>query len=229
MILELDHIYKDYIQGSMVVPVLKDVTLHVEEGEYVAIMGPSGSGKSTLMNIIGCLDKPTKGEYKLDGMDVLLQKDNDLADVRLKMLGFVFQTFQLLPRQTALENVALPLIYAGVSKKERNRQAAEALEKVGLGDRMNFVPNQLSGGQKQRVAIARAMVNKPKILLADEPTGALDSKSGKQVMELFTQLNEEGVTVIMITHDREIARHARRVVDIFDGEISERTGEEVSL
>ena len=175
----------------MVVPVLKDVTLHVEEGEYVAIMGPSGSGKSTLMNIIGCLDKPTKGEYKLDGMDVLLQKDNDLADVRLKMLGFVFQTFQLLPRQTALENVALPLIYAGVSKKERNRLAAEALEKVGLGDRMNFVPNQLSGGQKQRVAIARAMVNKPKILLADEPTGALDSKSGKQVMELFAQLNEE--------------------------------------
>jgi putative ABC transport system ATP-binding protein len=229
VILELDHIYKDYIQGSMVVPVLKDVTLHVEEGEYVAIMGPSGSGKSTLMNIIGCLDKPTKGEYKLDGMDVLLQKDNDLADVRLKMLGFVFQTFQLLPRQTALENVALPLIYAGVSKKERNRLAAEALEKVGLGDRMNFVPNQLSGGQKQRVAIARAMVNKPKILLADEPTGALDSKSGKQVMELFAQLNEEGVTVIMITHDREIARHARRVVDIFDGEISERTGEEVSL
>ena len=229
MILELDHIYKDYIQGSMVVPVLKDVTLHVEEGEYVAIMGPSGSGKSTLMNIIGCLDKPTKGDFKLDGMDVLLQKDNDLADVRLKMLGFVFQTFQLLPRQTALENVALPLIYAGVSKKERNRLAAEALEKVGLGDRMNFVPNQLSGGQKQRVAIARAMVNKPKILLADEPTGALDSKSGKQVMELFAQLNEEGVTVIMITHDREIARHARRVVDIFDGEISERTGEEVSL
>ncbi len=229
MILELDHIYKDYIQGSMVVPVLKDVTLHVEEGEYVAIMGPSGSGKSTLMNIIGCLDKPTKGEYRLDGMDILVQKDNDLADIRLKKLGFVFQTFQLLPRQTALENVALPLIYAGVPKKERNRLAAEALEKVGLADRMSFIPNQLSGGQKQRVAIARAMVNKPKILLADEPTGALDSKSGKQVMELFEQLNAEGVTVIMITHDREIARHARRVVDIFDGEISERTEEEVSL
>ncbi len=229
MILELDHIYKDYIQGSMVVPVLKDVTLHVEEGEYVAIMGPSGSGKSTLMNIIGCLDKPTKGEYHLDGMDILVQKDNDLADIRLKKLGFVFQTFQLLPRQTALENVALPLIYAGVPKKERNRLAAEALEKVGLADRMSFIPNQLSGGQKQRVAIARAMVNKPKILLADEPTGALDSKSGKQVMELFEQLNAEGVTVIMITHDREIARHARRVVDIFDGEISERTEEEVSL
>ena len=229
MILELDHIYKDYMQGSMVVPVLKDVTLHVEEGEYVAIMGPSGSGKSTLMNIIGCLDKPTKGEYSLDGVNILHQKDNDLADVRLNKLGFVFQTFQLLPRQTALENVALPLVYAGVSKKERNQRAAEALDRVGLSDRVSFVPNQLSGGQKQRVAIARAMVNRPKILLADEPTGALDSKSGKQVMELFEKLNAEGVTIIMITHGREIARHARRVVDIFDGEISELTKEEVTL
>lgn len=229
MILELNHIYKDYVQGSMVVPVLKDVTLHVEEGEYVAIMGPSGSGKSTLMNIVGCLDLPTKGEYRLDGVDVLLQKENELADIRLNKIGFVFQTFQLLPRQTALENVALPLIYAGISKKERNRLAAEALDRVGLSDRLSFVPNQLSGGQKQRVAIARAMVNKPKILLADEPTGALDSKSGKQVMELFAQLNEEGVTVIMITHDGEIARHAGRTVDIFDGEISERTQEEVTL
>ena len=229
MILELNHIYKDYVQGSMVVPVLKDVTLHVEEGEYVAIMGPSGSGKSTLMNIVGCLDLPTKGEYKLDGVDVLLQKENELADIRLNKIGFVFQTFQLLPRQTALENVALPLIYAGISKKERNRLAAEALDRVGLSDRLSFVPNQLSGGQKQRVAIARAMVNKPKILLADEPTGALDSKSGKQVMALFAKLNEEGVTVIMITHDGEIARHAGRTVDIFDGEISERTQEEVTL
>ncbi len=229
MILELSHIYKDYVQGSMVVPVLKDVTLHVEEGEYVAIMGPSGSGKSTLMNIVGCLDLPTKGEYRLDGVDVLLQKENELADIRLNKIGFVFQTFQLLPRQTALENVALPLIYAGISKKERNRLAAEALDRVGLSDRLSFVPNQLSGGQKQRVAIARAMVNKPKILLADEPTGALDSKSGKQVMELFAKLNEEGVTVIMITHDGEIARHAGRTVDIFDGEISERTQEEVTL
>ncbi len=209
MILELNHIYKDYVQGSMVVPVLKDVTLHVEEGEYVAIMGPSGSGKSTLMNIVGCLDLPTKGEYRLDGVDVLLQKENELADIRLNKIGFVFQTFQLLPRQTALENVALPLIYAGISKKERNRLAAEALDRVGLSDRLSFVPNQLSGGQKQRVAIARAMVNKPKILLADEPTGALDSKSGKQVMELFAQLNEEGVTVIMITHDSEIARQGQ--------------------
>ncbi len=229
MILQLDHIYKDYQQGSMVVPVLKDVTLHVEEGEYVAIMGPSGSGKSTLMNIIGCLDKPTSGEYRLAGEDVLTRKDNELADVRLKMLGFVFQTFQLLPRQTALENVALPLIYAGVPKKERIRRASEALERVGLSDRVNFVPNQLSGGQKQRVAIARAMVNQPKILLADEPTGALDSKSGEQVMELFQKLNDEGVTVIMITHDKEIAEHAERIVDIFDGEISERGKEEVSL
>ena len=229
MILELNHIYKDYIQGSMVVPVLKDVTLNVENGEYVAIMGPSGSGKSTLMNIIGCLDKPTKGTFKLDGEDVLGEKDSDLANVRLKKLGFVFQTFQLLPRQTALENVALPLIYAGISKKERNKMAAEALDRVGLSDRLEFVPNQLSGGQKQRVAIARAMVNRPKILLADEPTGALDSKSGRQVMELFEKLNQEGVTVIMITHDREIAKNARRIVDIFDGEISERTKEEVSL
>lgn len=229
MILELNHIYKDYIQGSMVVPVLKDVTLHVEEGEYVAIMGPSGSGKSTLMNIIGCLDKPTKGEFRLDGEDVLKEKDNELAEVRLRKLGFVFQTFQLLPRQTALENVALPLVYAGVSKKERARMASEALDRVGLSDRMAFVPNQLSGGQKQRVAIARAMVNHPKILLADEPTGALDSKSGRQVMGLFKKLNEEGVTVIMITHDREIAKNARRVVDIFDGEISERTEQEESL
>ena len=229
MILELNHIYKDYVQGSMVVPVLKDVTLHVEEGEYVAIMGPYGNGKSTFMNIVGCLDLPTKCEYRLDGVDVLLQKENELADIRLNKIGFVFQTFQLLPRQTALENVALPLIYAGISKKERNRLAAEALDRVGLSDRLSFVPNQLSGGQKQRVAIARAMVNKPKILLADEPTGALDSKSGKQVMELFAQLNEEGVTVIMITHDSEIARHAGRTVDIFDGEISERTQEEVTL
>ncbi|MEE0418452.1 MAG: ABC transporter ATP-binding protein [Lachnospiraceae bacterium] len=229
MILELDHIYKDYIQGSMVVPVLKDVTLHVEEGEYVAIMGPSGSGKSTLMNIIGCLDRPTQGTYSLDGMDVLAEKDGDLAEVRLRKLGFVFQTFQLLPRQSALENVALPLIYAGIPKKERNKKAAEALDRVGLSDRLEFVPNQLSGGQKQRVAIARAMVNHPKILLADEPTGALDSKSGKQVMELFKSLNEDGVTVIMITHDRAIAGNAKRIVDIFDGEISEHKEQEVSL
>ena len=218
MILQLDNIYKDYLTGKMVVPVLKDVCLHVEEGEYVAIMGPSGSGKSTLMNIIGCLDEPTSGTFLLNGKNVLGLSDNEVANERLHNIGFVFQTFQLLGRQTALENVAL---YAGVSKKERTRRAAEALEKVGLGDRMEFLPTQLSGGQKQRVAIARAMVNNPKILLADEPTGALDSKSSIQVMELFQKLNDEGVTVVMITHDSDVARHAKRVVYIFDGELSE--------
>ena len=229
MILELSHIYKDYFPGNMVVPVLKDINLNVEEGEYLAIMGPSGSGKSTLMNIIGCLDKPTKGEFHLDGVNILGMKDNDLADIRLNKLGFVFQTFQLLPKQTALENVALPLIYAGVSKRERLKRAAAALDKVGLSERMEFEPNQLSGGQKQRVAIARAMVNNPRILLADEPTGALDSKSSSQVMDLFTKLNQEGVTVIMITHDSHVAGFAKRVVDIFDGEISERSPQEVTL
>ena len=229
MILEMHHIYKDYYPGNIVVPVLKDVNLNVEEGEYLAIMGPSGSGKSTLMNIIGCLDKPTKGDFKLDGLDILNLSENALADVRLKKLGFVFQNFQLLPRQTAVENVALPLIYAGVGKRERLKRAAAALDKGGLSDRINFVPNQLSGGQKQRVAIARAMVNQPKILLADEPTGALDSKSSAQVMDLFTTLNQEGVTVIMITHDSHVAGFAKRRVDIFDGEISEYKPQEVTL
>lgn len=229
MILEMHHIYKDYYPGNIVVPVLKDVNLNVEEGEYLAIMGPSGSGKSTLMNIIGCLDKPTKGDFKLDDLDILNLSENALADVRLKKLGFVFQNFQLLPRQTAVENVALPLIYAGVGKRERLKRAAAALDKVGLSDRINFVPNQLSGGQKQRVAIARAMVNQPKILLADEPTGALDSKSSAQVMDLFTTLNQEGVTVIMITHDSHVAGFAKRRVDIFDGEISEYKPQEVTL
>ncbi len=224
MILKLDHIYKDYIQGKMTVPVLKDVCLHVEEGEYVAIMGPSGSGKSTLMNIIGCLDRPTQGTYELAGQDVLALNEKKLADVRLNRIGFVFQNFQLLPRMSALDNVALPLVYAGVRKRVRRERAREALVRVGLEDRTGFNPTQLSGGQKQRVAIARAMVNTPKILLADEPTGALDSKSSKQVMELFAQLNEEGVTVVMITHDPGIAGHAKRIMDIFDGEIS-RHGE----
>ena len=226
MLLELDHIYKDYIQGIMVVPVLKDINLHVDQGEYLAIMGPSGSGKSTLMNIIGCLDKPTKGSFVLNGQDMLKLKESKMADVRLYNLGFVFQTFQLLPKETAIENVALPLIYAKVPRKERMRRAEAALTKVGLSDRLHFQPNQLSGGQKQRVAIARAMVNNPKILLADEPTGALDSKSSKQVLELFEQLNAEGVTVIMITHDSGVAQHAKRIVDIFDGEISERPRQE---
>ena len=225
MILKLDHIYKDYIQGKMAVPVLKDVSLHVEQGEYVAIMGPSGSGKSTLMNIVGCLDRPTSGEYELAGKNILKLNDKLLADVRLNSIGFVFQNFQLLPRMSALDNVALPLIYAGVRKKVRREKAREALIRVGLEERVSFTPSQLSGGQKQRVAIARAMVNRPDILLADEPTGALDSKSSKQVMELFQKLNDEGVTVIMITHDSGIAGHAKRVVTIFDGELSEQKGE----
>ena len=226
MILKLEHIYKDYIQGKMTVPVLKDVCLHVDKGEYVAIMGPSGSGKSTLMNIVGCLDRPTSGEYELAGKNVLGLNDKQLAEVRLHSIGFVFQNFQLLPRMSALDNVALPLVYAGVRKKVRRERAREALIRVGLEERVNFNPTQLSGGQKQRVAIARAMVNKPDILLADEPTGALDSKSSKQVMELFQKLNDEGVTVIMITHDSTIAGYAKRVVTIFDGELSEQKGEE---
>ena len=221
MLLNLSHIYKDYQQEKLVVPVLKDVSLSVEEGEYVAIMGPSGSGKTTLMNIIGCLDLPTSGSYELSGQDVLACKDRELADVRLNSIGFVFQSFHLQPRESALENVALPLIYAGVKKSEREKRAAAALERVGLADRVDFKPTQLSGGQKQRVAIARAMVNNPKILLADEPTGALDSKSGKQIMDLFERLNEEGVTIVMITHDAKIASYAKRVIRIIDGEIEE--------
>ncbi len=228
MILKLDHIYKDYIQGKMTVPVLKDVCLHVEKGEYVAIMGPSGSGKSTLMNIVGCLDRPTSGSYELAGKDIQSLNEKQLADVRLRNIGFVFQNFQLLPRMTALDNVALPLVYAGMGKKARRAKAKEALQRVGLEDRLMFKPTQLSGGQKQRVAIARAMVNRPDVLLADEPTGALDSKSSKQVMELFQKLNDEGVTVIMITHDSNIAGYAKRIVTIFDGELAEQK-EEVAL
>ena len=224
MILNLQNIYKDYQQEKLVVPVLKDVSLTVEEGEYVAIMGPSGSGKTTLMNIIGCLDRPTSGTYELAGENVLKLKDRELSDLRLKSIGFVFQSFQLMPRESAVENVALPLSYAGVRKKERRSRATKALERVGLGDRVNFRPTQLSGGQKQRVAIARAMANDPAIILADEPTGALDTKSGEQIMELFDSLNEEGVTIVMITHDPRIAAKAKRIVRIIDGEIYE--GEE---
>ena len=221
MILDLKGIYKDYQQGKMTVPVLKDVDFSMEEGEYVAIMGPSGSGKTTLMNIIGCLDKPTKGTFLLNGEDIAKCTENEMSDIRLNKIGFVFQSFHLMPRETAVENVSLPLSYAGVKKKERRERAIKALERVGLGDRVDFRPTQLSGGQKQRVAIARAMVNNPKILLADEPTGALDSKSGEQIMELFQKLNEEGVTIVMITHDPHIASNAKRMVKIIDGEIFE--------
>ncbi len=219
MVFELKNIYKDYLQGKEAVPVLKDISISVDDGEYVAIMGPSGSGKSTLMNIIGCLDKQTKGTFFFDGADIMSCSDKQLSSIRNKKIGFVFQNFNLLPRQSALENVELPLLYAGVPKKQRHELAKQALKKVGLEDRMMFKPTQLSGGQKQRVAIARAIVNKPKLLLADEPTGALDTKSGDQVMELFKELNDDGVTIVMITHEPEIANCAKRVMYIRDGEL----------
>ena len=222
--MELREIYKDYQQGKLVVPVLKHVNFSMEEGEYTAIMGPSGSGKTTMMNIIGCLDKATSGDFYLDGQDINKCTENEMSDIRLHKIGFVFQSFHLLPKQTALENVEMPLTYAKVPKKERREKALRALERVGLADRVDFRPNQLSGGQMQRVAIARAIVNSPKLLLADEPTGALDTKSGEQVMELFQSLNKEGVTVLMITHDPEIASFAKRVVTIRDGVLSEKGG-----
>ena len=227
MILDLQNIYKNYGNGDVEVPVLKNVTFRVEEGEYVAIMGPSGSGKTTLMNIIGCLDRQTSGSYVLDGTNIADVSEKDLAGIRLNKIGFVFQTFQLLPGETALENVALPLIYAGVKKQEREERAMQALKDVGLEDRASFRPSQLSGGQKQRTAIARAMINNPKILLADEPTGALDQASGRQVMALFKSLNDAGVTIVMITHDANVAANAKRVLHIIDGEISEVTGGEL--
>lgn len=228
MILELKNLYKAYVQGNMYVPVLKDINFSVEEGEYVAIMGPSGSGKSTLMNIIGCLDKASSGVYMLNDEDVSSYNDKQLSYIRNKNLGFVFQTFNLLPRQSALDNVALPLQYAGVPRNKRKEICLEALDMVGLSDRVNFKPTQLSGGQKQRVAIARAMVNSPKILLADEPTGALDTKSGEQIMELFKQLHDNGVTIIMITHSDEIASYADRVIKLVDGQIISDTKDRTS-
>lgn len=221
MILELNNVYKTYKQGKLDVPVLKDISLAVEKGDYLAIMGPSGSGKTTLMNIIGCLDKATQGEYFLSGNDIQKMNDSQLSDVRLNNIGFVFQSFNLLPRQTAVDNVALPLLYAGVNIKKRRELAIAALERVGLGDRVDFKPTQLSGGQCQRVAIARAIVNNPGILLADEPTGALDSASGAQVMELFESLNQDGVTIVMITHDSDVAAHASSVLHIRDGRLKE--------
>lgn len=221
MLLELKNIYKNYGNGDLLVPVLKDVTFKVNEGDYIAIMGPSGSGKTTLMNIIGCLDRMSEGSYLFDGEDVNTMDENQLSNLRLNKIGFVFQNFNLLSTETALENVALPLIYAGVNKEERKQRALEALTKVGLEERTSFLPNQLSGGQKQRVAIARAIINNPRILLADEPTGALDQASGKAVMELFKELNDEGVTIIMITHDANVASNAKLVLHIIDGEIIE--------
>lgn len=220
-ILTLTDICKDYARGKTPVPVLKNICLSVEQGEYLAIMGPSGSGKTTLMNLIGCLDVPTSGRYELNGQDLSDLSDSALADIRNKHIGFVFQSFHLLPKLDALENVALPLLYAGVKPKERRRRAAEALETVGLSERIHFLPNQLSGGQCQRVAIARATVTEPALLLADEPTGALDSKSGVQIMELFRKLNDRGMTILMITHEPRIAAYADRTVRILDGELIE--------
>ena len=217
MILSRKDICKDYPMGKSMLRVLKNVNLQVEEGEYLAIMGPSGSGKTTLMNLIGCLDVPTSGSYLLGERDITRCTDNQLADVRNKEIGFVFQSFNLLPKLTALDNVALPLLYGGVRKSERRERAREALETVGLSDRVDFRPDQLSGGQCQRVAIARAIVGHPRLLLADEPTGALDSVSGEQVMELFSQLHDAGSTIIMITHDRAIAEHAAKMATISVG------------
>ncbi len=219
-ILELTDICKDYLQGKNPVRVLKNVNLTVEKGEYLAIMGPSGSGKTTLMNLIGCLDVPTSGGYRLEDRDLKDLTDDELADIRNKHIGFVFQSFHLLPKMNALDNVALPLLYAGVPLKERRERASEALKAVELEDRMDFMPNQLSGGQCQRVAIARAMVTKPALLLADEPTGALDTKSGNQIMDIFRQLSQEGMTIIMITHEESIAQCADKIYYILDGELS---------
>lgn len=218
-ILKLTDICKDYIQGKEPVRVLKNVCLEVEQGDYIAIMGPSGSGKSTLMNIIGCLDVPTSGEYVLDGKNLHDLKDDDLAEVRNKYIGFVFQSYYLMPKMDAVDNVALPLLYAGVGVKERRERAAAALEAVGLGERMNFLPNQLSGGQCQRVAIARAMVGNPTLLLADEPTGALDTKAGNQIMDIFRHLSDQGMTILMITHEPAIAACADKTYHILDGEL----------
>ena len=224
MLLEMRDICKDYPQGKDMVHVLKHIDLSIDEGEYLAIMGPSGSGKTTLMNLIGCLDVPTSGTYRLGGEDISQADDNRLADIRNGMLGFVFQSFNLLPRLTARDNVALPLLYAGVGKRERSIRAEKALDMVGLSDRVDFLPTQLSGGQQQRVAIARAMVNRPRLLLADEPTGALDTASGREVMEIFDELNRGGTTIILITHDRDVGARARHLRRILDGELLPEEG-----
>ncbi len=219
-VIEIEDITKVYQMGETEVHALRGATLNIFEGDMAAIMGPSGSGKSTLMNIIGCLDQPTAGLYKLDGVDVHTLTDNQLAEIRNRKIGFVFQQFNLLPRTTALQNVELPLIYSGTSSRQRKERATVALEAVGLGDRTHHHPNELSGGQQQRVAIARALVNDPAIILADEPTGNLDSKSGAEIMSIFQRLNrEEGMTIIFVTHDPRIAQHTRRVISIYDGQI----------
>lgn len=218
-VITLRNITRDFPLGTEIVKVLKGISLSVKRGQYVALMGPSGSGKSTLMNLLGCLDTPTSGEYILNGHDVSSLEDSELAEIRNKEIGFVFQTFNLLPRITALQNVALPMIYAGVGLSERMRRAEEALVSVGLADRMGHRPNQLSGGQRQRVAIARALVNHPSIILADEPTGNLDSKTSIEIMQLFQKIYEQGNTIIIVTHEEDIAEHAHRIIRLRDGQI----------
>lgn len=228
-VIKIRNITRDFFLGQEIVKVLKGIDLDIEKGEYVAFMGPSGSGKSTLMNLLGCLDTPTSGQYILNGNDVSKMSDNELAEIRNKEIGFVFQTFNLLPRTTALDNVALPMVYAGATKSQRKERAEKVLRDVGLADRMDHKPNQLSGGQRQRVAVGRALVNKPSIILADEPTGNLDSKTSVEIMNLFDEIHSAGNTVILVTHEEDIARHAHRIIRLRDGmvESDERTKAEV--
>jgi putative ABC transport system ATP-binding protein len=222
-LIKITNIKRNFVLGNEIVYVLKGIDLEIKKGEYVALMGPSGSGKSTLMNLLGCLDTPTSGNYILNGKDVSQMQDDELADIRNKEIGFVFQTFNLLPRTTALDNVALPMIYAGYSKSERKERATEVLKQVNLSDRMDHQPNQLSGGQRQRVAIARALVNKPSIILADEPTGNLDSKTSEEIMALLEEIHKKGNTIILVTHEEDIAAHAQRIIRMRDGIIEKDT------
>jgi putative ABC transport system ATP-binding protein len=223
-LIEMEGVTKVYRMGEEDVHALRGVSFSVEKGEYLGIMGPSGSGKSTLMNLVGCLDTPSGGSYRLNGHEVASMSDDELAGIRNREIGFVFQTFNLLPRTAAVAQVELPLVYSGVSKRERHERAVEALRAVGLGDRMNHQPNELSGGQRQRVAVARALVNRPSILLADEPTGNLDSKTGADIMALFDKLNGDGNTIVLVTHEEHIAAHARRIVRLLDGLIVDDSG-----
>lgn len=223
LVIDINKIGKTYKIGEVVVNALETIDLKIEKGEYVALMGPSGSGKSTLMNILGCLDTPSRGSYKLNGIDVSHMTDNELAEIRNKEIGFIFQTFNLLPRNSSLENVALPLVYAGIGKTERLETAKKALVSVGLGDRVEHKPNELSGGQRQRVAIARALVNKPAIILADEPTGNLDTKTSYEIMDLLEEIHKKGNTVIIVTHEEDIAKRAKRIVRLRDGIVESDT------
>lgn len=227
LVIKIRNITRDFPLGSETVKVLKGIDLDIERGEYVALMGPSGSGKSTLMNLLGCLDTPTSGSYELNGKDVSSMSDDELAEIRNKEIGFVFQTFNLLPRTTALENVALPMIYAGASKAARTERAKEVLTNVGLADRMDHKPNQLSGGQRQRVAVGRALVNSPSIILADEPTGNLDSKTSVEIMNLFNEIHKAGNTVILVTHEEDIADNAHRIIRLRDGKVESDTRKKI--